>query len=133
MNRILLFVALALAVLTPPASAAPLQTEYTRTELLAHAPQGLAPGQPLWLGLSIRHAPHWHTYWSPNRRFRASPVSVVGRATELDPAGGRAGRRHPMAGAAQKLPSAAELVPGSASCCCQVVGLPPPCPAATSW
>jgi thiol:disulfide interchange protein len=63
MNRILLFVALALAVLTPPASAAPLQTEYTRTELLAHAPQGLAPGQPLWLGLSIRHAPHWHTYW----------------------------------------------------------------------
>ena len=23
----------------------------------------MAPGKPLWLGLQIEHAPHWHTYW----------------------------------------------------------------------
>ena len=38
-------------------------TPYVRAELLAHAPQGVAPGQPLWLGLSITHQPDWHTYW----------------------------------------------------------------------
>jgi thiol:disulfide interchange protein DsbD len=38
-------------------------TDQVRAELVAHAPQGLEPGQPMWLGLAIRHAPHWHTYW----------------------------------------------------------------------
>ena len=38
-------------------------TPYVRAELLAHAPEGIAPGQPLWLGLSITHQPEWHTYW----------------------------------------------------------------------
>jgi len=38
-------------------------TPYVRAELLAHAPQGVAPGQPLWLGLQITHQPEWHTYW----------------------------------------------------------------------
>jgi thiol:disulfide interchange protein len=38
-------------------------TPHVRAELLAHAPQGIAPGKPVWFGLSIRHAPHWHTYW----------------------------------------------------------------------
>jgi len=38
-------------------------TPYVRAELVAHAPQGVAPGQPLWLGLSITHQPEWHTYW----------------------------------------------------------------------
>ena len=38
-------------------------TPYVRAELLAHAPQGVGPGQPLWLGLSITHQPEWHTYW----------------------------------------------------------------------
>lgn len=38
-------------------------TEQVRAELLAHAPDGIAPGKPLWLGLAIDHAPHWHTYW----------------------------------------------------------------------
>lgn len=38
-------------------------TPYVRAELMAHAPQGVAPGQPLWLGLSITHQPEWHTYW----------------------------------------------------------------------
>lgn len=38
-------------------------TEHVRSELLVHAPDGVAPGKPLWLGLSIEHQPHWHTYW----------------------------------------------------------------------
>jgi thiol:disulfide interchange protein/DsbC/DsbD-like thiol-disulfide interchange protein len=38
-------------------------TPYVRAELLAHAPQGVGPGLPLWLGLQITHQPEWHTYW----------------------------------------------------------------------
>ena len=38
-------------------------TPQVRAELVAHAPQGLAAGKPLWLGLKIEHKPHWHTYW----------------------------------------------------------------------
>lgn len=38
-------------------------TDQVRAELVAHAPQGIAEGQPLWLGLSLTHQPHWHTYW----------------------------------------------------------------------
>ncbi len=39
------------------------QTEQVRAELIAHAPQGVGPGQPLWVGLKLTHQPHWHTYW----------------------------------------------------------------------
>lgn len=38
-------------------------TPHMRAELLAHAPQGVGPGKPMWFGLSLQHAPHWHTYW----------------------------------------------------------------------
>jgi thiol:disulfide interchange protein len=38
-------------------------TPQVRAELVAHAPQGVGPGKPLWLGLKIEHQPHWHTYW----------------------------------------------------------------------
>jgi thiol:disulfide interchange protein/DsbC/DsbD-like thiol-disulfide interchange protein len=38
-------------------------TEQVRAELLAHAPEGVAPGQPVWVGLQLQHQPHWHTYW----------------------------------------------------------------------
>lgn len=55
-------------VLSLPASALPggtatVTTEQVRAELVAHAPQGVVAGQPLWLGLAIEHQPHWHTYW----------------------------------------------------------------------
>ncbi|MGQ9725163.1 MAG: protein-disulfide reductase DsbD family protein, partial [Tepidimonas sp.] len=43
--------------------AAVAQSDYSRVALLAHAPQGVAPGRPMWLGLRIEHAPQWHTYW----------------------------------------------------------------------
>jgi thiol:disulfide interchange protein/DsbC/DsbD-like thiol-disulfide interchange protein len=38
-------------------------TDEVRAELIAHAPEGVAPGKPMWLGLQIDHQPHWHTYW----------------------------------------------------------------------
>jgi len=38
-------------------------TDQVRAELMAHAPQGVTPGQPVWVGLQIRHQPEWHTYW----------------------------------------------------------------------
>lgn len=39
------------------------KTDYVRAELLAHAPEGVQPGKPLWVGLQITHQPEWHTYW----------------------------------------------------------------------
>lgn len=38
-------------------------TERTRAELLAHAPEGLEPGKPVWVGLQLAHQPEWHSYW----------------------------------------------------------------------
>jgi thiol:disulfide interchange protein/DsbC/DsbD-like thiol-disulfide interchange protein len=39
------------------------KTDQVRAELVAHAPEGVGSGKPLKLGLLIRHAPGWHTYW----------------------------------------------------------------------
>ncbi len=51
--------------LAQPAAAAGavVTTPQVRAELVAHAPEGVAPGKPLQLGLKIEHQPHWHTYW----------------------------------------------------------------------
>jgi thiol:disulfide interchange protein len=38
-------------------------TPQVRAELVAHAPEGVGVGKPMWLGLKIEHQPHWHTYW----------------------------------------------------------------------
>lgn len=38
-------------------------TERTRAELLAHAPDGVGTGQPVWVGLQLAHQPEWHSYW----------------------------------------------------------------------
>jgi thiol:disulfide interchange protein DsbD len=45
------------------AQGAVVKTSEVRAELVADAPEGVVPGKPLALGLLIRHAPHWHTYW----------------------------------------------------------------------
>jgi thiol:disulfide interchange protein/DsbC/DsbD-like thiol-disulfide interchange protein len=45
------------------AHAAVVTTEQVRAELLAWAPQGVEPGQPVWVGLQLTHQPEWHTYW----------------------------------------------------------------------
>lgn len=54
---------LVLGVAAQAAPSAVVKTPQVRAELVAHAPQGVAPGRPLWLGLRIEHQPHWHTYW----------------------------------------------------------------------
>ena len=38
-------------------------TDQVRAELLAHAPDGVAAGKPVWVGLRLTHQPEWHTYW----------------------------------------------------------------------
>ncbi|MEO7391579.1 MAG: thioredoxin family protein [Ramlibacter sp.] len=38
-------------------------TERVRAELLVHAPDGVAPGKQVWVGLQLAHQPQWHTYW----------------------------------------------------------------------
>lgn len=45
------------------APSASVTTPQVQAALLAHAPEGVAPGKTVWLGLHIRHQPHWHTYW----------------------------------------------------------------------
>ena len=46
-----------------PARGTVVTTPQARTELLAHAPEGVAPGRTVWVGLRIEHKAHWHTYW----------------------------------------------------------------------
>ena len=58
--------ALVLAAAAPAALAAGgavVTTPQVRAELVAHAPEGVVAGKPVWLGLKIEHQPHWHTYW----------------------------------------------------------------------
>lgn len=45
------------------AGSAEVTTNQVRAALVAHAPEGVTAGKPLWLGLRIEHQPHWHTYW----------------------------------------------------------------------
>ena len=65
MPRPLLSLLLPLLLALPSWSLAASQvtTPQVKAELVAHAPEGVAPGKPLWLGLLIEHQPHWHTYW----------------------------------------------------------------------
>ena len=58
---LLLLMAHGLALAAAPTSV--VHTPQVRAELVAHAPDGVAAGKPLWLGLKIEHQPHWHTYW----------------------------------------------------------------------
>jgi thiol:disulfide interchange protein DsbD len=44
-------------------SGAVVQTAQVRAELLAFAPDGIAAGQTVWVGLQLAHQPGWHTYW----------------------------------------------------------------------
>ena len=46
-----------------PKTGAVVTTPHVRAELLAYAPDGVAPGSAVWVGLSIAHQPDWHTYW----------------------------------------------------------------------
>ncbi len=60
----LAFVPAAVFAASPAALSGPVvTTPQVRAELVAHAPDGVTPGQPLWLGLKIEHKKDWHTYW----------------------------------------------------------------------
>ncbi len=61
-------------------------TEQVRAELVAQAPEGFAPGKPMWLGLVIDHQPEWHTYWK-NPGDSGLPTSLTWQL----PAGASAG------------------------------------------
>lgn len=52
----------ALAFASFSGNAAPIKTPHAEVELLAER-TALVPGQTSRVGLSIKHAPHWHTYW----------------------------------------------------------------------
>ena len=39
------------------------KTDQVQAQLQAYAPQGLASGQSMWLGVALHHAKGWHTYW----------------------------------------------------------------------
>lgn len=61
---------IAIAAASMPAAAqlaskpgAVVTTPHVRAELIAHAPDGVTPGAPVWVGLQITHQPEWHTYW----------------------------------------------------------------------
>lgn len=55
-------IAVWLLVMPPSAAAAPVRVEAVEVELVAPTRE-LRAGQWEWLGLRIRHDPHWHTYW----------------------------------------------------------------------
>jgi DsbC/DsbD-like thiol-disulfide interchange protein len=61
--RVVLLLVLALFGHDAIGQTAVVQTDQVRAELVVHAPQGVAAGQPAWLGLKLRHAAHWHSYW----------------------------------------------------------------------
>ncbi|MEJ8823841.1 protein-disulfide reductase DsbD domain-containing protein [Variovorax humicola] len=52
----------AAAQLAPKVSSV-VTTPHVRAELVALAPQGVAPGAAVRVGLLITHQPEWHTYW----------------------------------------------------------------------
>ena len=66
-------------------------TERVRTELLAHAPQGVTASlddkitpNTVWVGLQLAHQPKWHTYWKnsgdsglPTQLTWTLPVGVM--------------------------------------------------------
>ena len=45
-----------------PLRAEPVAAEHVAVELIAER-TALVPGGTAWLGLRLRHEPHWHTYW----------------------------------------------------------------------
>ena len=55
--------ALPAGVLAQSTAKSVVSTERVRAELMAYAPEGVAPGKQVWVGLQLAHQPEWHTYW----------------------------------------------------------------------
>lgn len=60
--RVFWFLVLSLFAFSAQAASV-VTTPQVRAELVAHAPEGIAPGKSFWLGFLIHHQPEWHTYW----------------------------------------------------------------------
>ncbi|MDO8777541.1 MAG: protein-disulfide reductase DsbD family protein [Burkholderiaceae bacterium] len=79
MIRYLLAATLALAATITIAQGAAktvVQTEHVRAEVLVHAPEGVTPGRPVWVGFQLAHQPEWHTYWK-NSGDSGLPTSIT--------------------------------------------------------
>ena len=50
-------------IVSQNSAGAVVSTPQVRAELMAHAPDGVAPGKAVWVGLQLTHRPEWHTYW----------------------------------------------------------------------
>ena len=61
-RRIAAIAALLAGAFAANAAAAPKKADHLSIELIAES-NALVPGQPGWVGLHLRHEPHWHTYW----------------------------------------------------------------------
>jgi thiol:disulfide interchange protein/DsbC/DsbD-like thiol-disulfide interchange protein len=68
------------------ASSGTFVNEQIQVQLWAHAPQPLAQGQTLWLGVQLKHQKAWHTYWK-----NAGDSGLPTRLTWQLPAGLSAG------------------------------------------
>ena len=55
-------VLLALAAAAPVASAAARDENHVAVTLVSEQ-TALVPGKTAWLGIVLKHQPHWHTYW----------------------------------------------------------------------
>ena len=55
----------AVAGRTMPAAATegPVRSEHVEAELISEM-AAIEPGAPFWVALSLKHDPHWHTYWA---------------------------------------------------------------------
>ncbi len=62
-SRVLLAAGLLGSAWAQGVPSAMVSTPQLRAELIAHAPQGVQAGQPMWVGLQLTHQPEWHTYW----------------------------------------------------------------------
>jgi thiol:disulfide interchange protein DsbD len=64
----------------------PQQVDAVEVELIART-ASLRAGEPVELGLRLRHAPHWHTYWrNPGDSGLATQLAPVGpEGTRFDP------------------------------------------------
>jgi thiol:disulfide interchange protein DsbD len=86
----LLHVAVLLVALATPAIAAEsnLVTTAHDTASLVSERDGFVPGQPLTLGLRLRLAPGWHSYWSnPGDAGEAPSISITASGAAVGTAG----------------------------------------------
>jgi DsbC/DsbD-like thiol-disulfide interchange protein len=61
--RLIVPTMIALLAASAPAASAKAQEENHVTVTLVSEQTALVPGKTAWLGIALKHQPHWHTYW----------------------------------------------------------------------